>query len=254
MGIEGVSRFLSKYYFRIEIRGKENLAADSALLVGNHNAAPFSPDTQALVTFYRSEIKTQLKLMTHDWSFKIPVVSKFLKKFGAISCQASSGKQALLEGHHVLIYPGGGWESCRASSERDQVTFKNREGYFRLALDAGVPIVPVVAAGAHDGWWVLTRGNRIADFLKLNRMKIDVFPIALALPFGFTFGPIFPIFPLPRKILISILPPINPLRLIEEHGGSITSANQKVLDLMQKEMDLLVEELPRSRKNHLNEA
>ena len=242
-----IALILSKHYFRVEIQGSENLPDQAALLVGNHNASPFLPDTQALAVHYRfKNVPRKLKMMTHDESFKMPILGQIIKDAGAISCQAQSGKQALLEGHHVLIYPGGGWDSCRPSKERDQITFKNREGYLKIALETGAPIIPVVAAGAHDGWWVFTRGDRIANFFGLQKFKIDTFPIAFALPFGFAFGPIFPFFPLPRKILISILPAIDPKTLLEQ-CGTTNQASKTILELMQKEMNRLVQQLPRSK-------
>ncbi len=129
----------TKYYFRAEVRGLDDIPRGAALLVGNHSATPIIPDT-------------------------------FIK---------------------VLVYPGGGWESSRPS--RDKIDFHDRHGFVELALRWGVPIIPVVGAGLHDGWHVLTRGDRIAKFFHLKTlMRTDVFPIAFALPTGLVIGPAAP--------------------------------------------------------------
>jgi hypothetical protein len=40
--------------------------------------------------------------------------------------------------------------------------FVGRQGYARLAMETGAPIVPLVTAGAHESFMVLGQGRRIA--------------------------------------------------------------------------------------------
>ena len=243
-----LARTLTRHYFRTEIRGLEHLPAGPALLVGNHNAAPVMPDTLAILTHYAfGNPPRQLKVMTHDLTLQVPFINAIATELGSVSSVYDAALKTLAGGYHVLIYPGGGWDSCRPHRDRDRIDFKGRQGYLRLALDAGVPIVPVVSAGAQDGWRVLTRGDRIAELLGLKKYNVDIFPIALALPWGLVVGPAVPFIPLPRKVLVSILPPIDPRELVKETGGH-AQAVARLVSLMQAELDRLVQDLPRSRR------
>ncbi len=113
-----------------------------------------------------------------------------------------------------------------------------------MALESGVPLVPIVAVGAHDGWYVWRRGTRIAEFLRLKKyFRIDVFPLGCALPFGFFVGALWPVLPLPRKIILEILPPISQ---VEAQCFNEKQLADFVVCVMQEKMNELVKELPRS--------
>jgi hypothetical protein len=110
-----------------------------------------------------------------------------------------------------------------------------------------VPIVPVVSAGAHDGWYVFTRGERIARLLGLKRLfRLEVFPIAIAFPTGLIFGTGWPYLPLSRKILIEVLEPIV-LSGDPESKSDLRKNYLLVTSRMQDALDRLVAELPRSK-------
>ena len=62
----------------------------------------------------------------------------------------------------------------------DQIEFGGRKGFVKLALDRGVPIVPIVALGGQETALFLTRGEGVAratGWADLTRIK--VLPVAL---------------------------------------------------------------------------
>ena len=84
-----------------------------------------------------------------------------------------------------------------------------RTGFVRVAQAAGVPIVPVVAHGAHRSAYIFTEGEAIARAIGLKRWaRLERFPLALALPWGLAVGPWLPYLPLPFPIQLRFLPPI----------------------------------------------
>ncbi|HEX4922446.1 MAG TPA: 1-acyl-sn-glycerol-3-phosphate acyltransferase [Bdellovibrionales bacterium] len=201
----------AKTYYRAELSGFENIPPGPALLVGNHNAiAVVSPEIWLFGSRYFEEYD-KLKVLGHDLVLRAPGAARFARSYlKYIPNSHASALRALAEGSHVLVYPGGAWESCRPSRERGRIDFAGRTGFVRLAREAGVPIVPVVATGAHDGVYVWRRGTRLARALGLKRwFRIDAFPVGLSFPLLFLIGPLFPFVPLPRKVILKVLPPVT---------------------------------------------
>ena len=197
-------------YFSPEVRGLEHVPADGpALLIGNHNGLFYMPDTwvTALAIVERRGTDHPAYTLTYDLLFAVPVVGPFLRRIGAIPAGRNEAEAALAEGALVLDYPGGDWEACRPWSERNTIDFGGRSGFVRLALRAGVPVVPVVAHGSHDSVIVVSRGEAIARALGLGALHIKVFPILWG-PFGLTTA-ITPPLPMPSSITVEFLAPID---------------------------------------------
>ncbi len=235
----------SKWYFRAEIKGLENIPTGPCLFVGNHNAiAALSPEIWIFGSAY-FESRNSLKVLGHDLALKVPGISYLAKKYlKYIPNNHESAKKSLREGSQVLVFPGGGWESCRPSSLRDQIDFKHRSGFIKLAREAEVPIVPLVTTGGHDGVYIWKRGGRIANALKFNRIfRIDTFPIGISLPCVLHLGPFMPFFPLPRKVILEVMAPVKAEDL--RHGDDKEKATDLILS-MQKTMDRNVKLLPRA--------
>jgi 1-acyl-sn-glycerol-3-phosphate acyltransferase len=88
----------------------------------------------------------------------------------------------------------------------------------RLALKQGVRIVPVVSIGGQETALFLGQGEHIARLLHLHRLlRIDVAPVQIAPPWGVTVLDLPGRLPLPAKISIEVLPPID---LRRELGGA----------------------------------
>ena len=198
-------------YFKAEISGFERVPAGPALFVGNHNGNVLPPDAFVFLSaYYRARgFDDPLAVLTHDFVFRIPALGSMARRVGLMPANPRGALQALDGGRKVLVFPGGGWEATRPSRDRDRIDFAGRLGFVRLAMRAGVPIVPVVSAGAHDGWHVFTRGDRFARAVGQKRaFRMDVFPIALGLPTGLVVGPAMPHIPLPRPIIAEVLAPM----------------------------------------------
>ena len=134
----------------------------------------------------------------------------------------------------MLVYPGGDWEVHRPVWERNRVEFHGRQGFVRLALETGAPIVPVVSAGGQETALFLSRGAGLARVLRLHRwLRVDVLPVSVALPWGLDVGDLLGHIPLPAKIAIDVLPPIDVAR------GDPGAAYDEVVAVMQAALDRL---------------
>ncbi|MBK8695828.1 MAG: hypothetical protein IPN17_27080 [Deltaproteobacteria bacterium] len=87
----------------------------------------------------------------------------------------------LRAGAKVLVFPGGDADSLRPWSARRELRFEGRQGYARLAMETGAPIVPVVTAGAHESFVVLRQGLGLARAVGVTKwLRFRSFPVTLA--------------------------------------------------------------------------
>ena len=123
-----------------------------------------------------------------------------------------------------------------------EIDFDRREGFIRLALEQDVPIVPVVSIGGQETALFLTRGERLARLLALDRVfRLKVLPISLAVPWGLNVGDMLGHLPLPSKITIETLPPIH-LRAEFGPEPDVDDVYDHLLRLMQDTLDALAAE------------
>ena len=102
--------------------------------------------------------------------------------------------------------------------------------------------MPVVAIGGQETALFLTRGQRVAKLLRLDRLaRIKVLPVSIGPPFGVNLLDFPGRVPLPAKITIQILPPID---LRERFGDSVDAdaAYEQVTAEMQETLSELSEE------------
>jgi 1-acyl-sn-glycerol-3-phosphate acyltransferase len=137
----------------------------------------------------------------------------------------------------VLVYPGGDFESYRPSWHQSRIEFGGRKGFLRLARKMGVPIVPVVAIGGQETALFFTRGQRLAQATGWDRLtRIKVMPFQVAPPFGLTFLDLPTRVPLPAKIKVQVLEPID----LDDIDGR--PAYKHVTGVMQEALSEMAEE------------
>ncbi|MEO7328142.1 MAG: lysophospholipid acyltransferase family protein [Minicystis sp.] len=209
-------------WFRAEVRGLERIPEGAALLVGNHSGGFLTPDTFLFGTaLYRARGVDALPYgLAHETPLKLPWIGDLISRLGAVRAGHEAAHRLFAAGHKVLVYPGGDIDAFRSSLDRDKVIFGERRGYLRLALREGVPLVPIVSAGSHDGWIVLSDGRWLATMLDTRRLlRTEVLPITLSIPWGLSIGAPPGYFPLRARILIETLPPMTFDRRGEEAAG-----------------------------------
>ena len=101
--------------------------------------------------------------------------------------------------------------------------------------------MPVVALGGQETALFLSRGERLARLLRLDKLvRLKVLPISLAIPWGLNVGDFLGHWPLPAKLQMRVLPPIH-LRKQFGRKPDIDEINDHVLGAMQATLDSLAE-------------
>ena len=199
-------------WYRAEVRNMGNVPEDGpVLLVGNHSGGNMAPEViilpLAFSTFFG--VERPFYQLAHNLVLASPV-GPFLRRYGTMAASHEHATRALEAGAAVLVFPGGDWEVHRPSWERNNVDFAGRKGFVKLALAENAPIVPVVTVGGQETALFLSRGAWLAKLLRVDRsLRLKVLPISLALPWGLNVGDLLGHLPLPAKITIEVLPPID---------------------------------------------
>ncbi len=248
--LESAVPYLDKVaaYFDAEMRGMERLPEKGPmLLVSNHSGACLTPDSMVFMWGWLKArgFDDPLSILGFDILFAVPKVGDAARRGGAMPASMAAGQEAFNRGSSVLVYPGGEWELYRPWAERNRIDFNQRKGFIRLALEKGVPVVPLVAHGGHDTRIILTRGERAAEPFGLKRYRLAGMPITWGLC-GPGLGWV-PSVPYPAKIVIEALEPLD-----WSSYGPRSASNPEVLetcyeeitDVMQSCLDRLSEEIP----------
>lgn len=200
------------HYFRAVTELEEELPDGPMLAVANHNGMSGTPDMFCLMTafwrYYGSEALAYG--LMHDFPFRAPWAGAWLNRCGALAASPHNAYAALAQGAKVLVFPGGDIDACKPTRDRYRIVFSGRQGFVRVAIRAGVKIIPIVSLGGHESLYLLSDGQAIARRLRLPQLvRSNVFPIGLALPYGLVLGYPAPHIPLPVKVHTRILAPLD---------------------------------------------
>jgi 1-acyl-sn-glycerol-3-phosphate acyltransferase len=138
----------SRIFWRLEHKGVENIPSDTGMIVASNHQSYGDP-------FWLSvPIKRPVRFLAWSQAFSWPVVGRAIRLLGAWPLQIEGSDPAairrsitwLRERGVVVIFPEGG----RGLPDGSMIRMKG--GAVRMALDAGVPILPVTIRGANRVW------------------------------------------------------------------------------------------------------
>jgi 1-acyl-sn-glycerol-3-phosphate acyltransferase len=199
-------------WYRAEVRNMGNVPEQgAALLVGNHTGGNMAPEVIVLPLAFSTYfgVERPFYQLAHNLVLASPV-GPLLRRYGTMAASHKHAERALESGAAVLVFPGGDWEVHRPSWERNRIDFAGRKGFVKLALAQNAPIVPVVTIGGQETALFLSRGAWLAKLTRADKLlRLKVLPISLALPWIVNVGDLLGHIPLPAKITIEVLAPID---------------------------------------------
>lgn len=182
-------------YFRAEVDGFDQVPDEPVLFVGNHSGGSTTPDTFVFMLAYNTFFTVEgrpLHALGHQIVTSMPVIGPIARKLGVVTAGHEAAAEIFARDGSVLVYPGGDVEALRPWRERHRICFDNRKGFLKLAHANGVKIVPVVATGGHNTFFVLNDGRKLARLLRFDKlMRVKTVPVTFSLPWGFVPGDFF---------------------------------------------------------------
>src|SRR5208337_2057359 len=80
--------------------------------------------------------------------FLFPVWRDLLTAFGCVKGTRENCRALMRAGQHLMVFPGGGREVFKRKNEANQLIWKERTGFVRLAAAFGYRILPFASLGA----------------------------------------------------------------------------------------------------------
>ncbi|HEX7210954.1 MAG TPA: lysophospholipid acyltransferase family protein [Propionibacteriaceae bacterium] len=186
-------RRLAESWFRVEVRGAENLPADgSALLVSNH-AGTLPLDGMILHTMVFDEIGRHVRMLGADLIFKTPYSHDLARKTGTtLACQEDADR-LLAADQLVAVFPEGFKGLGKPYADRYKLQRFGRGGFVSAAIRAQVPIIPTAIVGSEEIYPLISKAPALS-----RAFGVPYFPITPLFPWFGVLGMI----PLPSKWII----------------------------------------------------
>ncbi|GAB7005899.1 hypothetical protein JCM18899A_33720 [Nocardioides sp. AN3] len=193
-------RPIAEKWFRIEVRGTENIPArGGALVVSNHSGTIPVDGLMTMVSIH-DHTGRFLRPLGADLVFRMPFVSAMARKAGATLACNEDAERMLRGGELVGVWPEGFKGIGKPYSDRYKLQRFGRGGFVSAALRTGVPIVPLAVVGAEEIYPLIGNIPSLARFLGLPYLPIT--------PFFPWLGPLG-LVPLPSKWIIEFGEPIR---------------------------------------------
>ncbi len=150
-----------KVWAHTSVSGAENLPREGGYIVAPNHISNVDPICVAYALLLQD---VPLRFMAKTELFRVPVLGSVMRHLHMISVDRRStdpggalelARQALVDGECVVVYPEG-----TLTRDPQYWPMKMKTGAARLALDTGVPVIPVAQWGAQE---MMPRHSKIID-------------------------------------------------------------------------------------------
>ena len=193
-------RPIAQKWFRIEVRGIENIPTDGGALVVSNHSGTIPVDSLMTMVSIHDEVGRFLRPLGADLVFRLPFVGSMARRSGATLACSEDAERMLRGGELVGVWPEGFKGIGKPYAERYKLQRFGRGGFVSAALRTGVPIVPVSVVGAEEIYPMVGNLPTLARLLGLPYIPIT--------PFFPLLGPLG-LVPLPSKWLLEFGEPIR---------------------------------------------
>jgi len=195
-----VLQFLYDRYWRVDLAGAEHLPEKGpCLLVANRSG--LLPYDGLIITHTVEQLRSPAarpRFFVADWLMTLPFAQPYLARLGGVRACRENAERLLGDGHFVVVFPEGMKGAAKVFRDRYRLQRFGRGGVIRVALETGVPVVPIGIVGAEEAHPVLfkwTPPGRVLPFVPVT----PTFPLL---------GPLGAL-PLPTKWMVRIGAPLE---------------------------------------------
>jgi 1-acyl-sn-glycerol-3-phosphate acyltransferase len=213
-------RPIYRHWFRVEVRGVENIpATGGALVVSNHSGTVALDSLMVQLAIHDEHPQHRvMRALGADLVFQTPFLGTIARRSGSTLAASEDAERLFGQGELVGVFPEGFKGVGKPFSERYKLQRFGRGGFVAAALKAQVPIIPCSVVGAEEIYPIIGNMGTVARLLGMPYAPITpTFPLL---------GPLG-LVPLPSKWVIEFGAPIA----TEAHGSGAADDPMLVFDL-----------------------
>lgn len=171
---------LRNRWWRVQVEGADELPATGPVLFVANRSGMLPWDGLMVADAIARERggSDRPRFLIADWLITLPWVQPSVARLGGVRACRENAERLLRSGRSVVAFPEGAKGATKVYRDRYKVQRFGRGGVVRLALELGLPLVPVAVVGAEEVHPILFKLERAAR------------------PFGLPFVPITPTFPM----------------------------------------------------------
>src|SRR5580698_4770871 len=223
-------------WFRTQWEGLEKIPTDGgALLVANH-AGAIPSDAPVIMHGIEKELDRPVYGLADYFFRTVPVVGTLWARAGGVSARPANAYRLLKEQQQLaLVFPEGTKGPSKSYTDRYQLRRFGRGGFVEIAMQAGVPVIPIAVVGSEEAMPVVFRLPSLAKVLGVPYVPITANLLA--------FGPLGVVLPFPAKFKLRVLDPdhfdvppdqdrYSKSRIMEESERIRTQLQEVVYDML----------------------
>lgn len=209
-----------RHWFRVEVRGIENIPSEGGALVVSNHSGTIAVDALMVHVALADEhpAHRRLRVLAADLVFATPFLGEMARRTGATLASNADAERLLQSGAVVGVWPEGFKGVGKPFSQRYRLQRFGRGGFVASALRNRVPIVPCAIVGAEEIYPKLGESPLLAKLFGL-----PYFPLTPTWPWLGLLGAV----PLPTKWVIEFGEPVH----TDEMDPALADDPMTVLDL-----------------------
>ena len=216
--------YLRRHYWRVDVAGIEQLPSQGpVILVANRSGIlPYDGLMISHVVAESISERHRPRFLVADWLITLPFVQPYLARLGGVRACRENADRLLRTGRSVVAFPEGLKGAGKVFRQRYRLKRFGRGGVVRIAIELGIPMLPVAVIGAEEAHPVLFKMETLA-----RSVGVPFIPVTPTFPL---LGPLG-LLPLPSKWSIRFGAPIE-----TEHLGAKTARDELLVSRMTEEL------------------
>ncbi len=175
-------------YFKVRVFGIENIQDRPYMFISNHTGqVPIDGMLITMALVYEVAPPRILHSMIERFMAGLPFIGDLTAQTGSILGDRENCKWLLDQGESILVFPEGA-RGINKSTKNFYQLQKFSSGFYRIALQSKVDIIPVSVVGAEEMFPIVFQASKLGKYLGLPNLPLPLNLVPLPSPIDIYLG------------------------------------------------------------------